>query len=96
LEEVTNVAELMSALAVFQTRIAEIVAGVDGDEASSENERRIRENVSARDIVSASFLWNLIDDSQTANWQPINNTQGGGWVTINAASNAGWQVINTN
>ena len=34
------------------------------------------------DSTSSLFLWNLIDDTQTANWQNISNTQSPGWTDI--------------
>jgi hypothetical protein len=47
------------------------------------------------DATLAAYLWNLINDSQTANWQNINDAQTPGWQTINDAQTTSWTVIKT-
>ena len=47
------------------------------------------------DTMGGAYLWNPIDDSQTANWQNINNTQTPGWTSINDTQNPGWTDIFT-
>jgi hypothetical protein len=47
------------------------------------------------DTILGAFLWNIINDSQTANWQNINDAQTPGWQTINDAQSTNWNVIKT-
>lgn len=47
------------------------------------------------DTMGGAYLWNPIDDSQTANWQNINNTQTPGWTSINDTQTPGWTDIFT-
>ena len=56
------------------------------------------------DIATARYLWELIDDSQTANWVDvssaqsaawslIDDSQGGTWVLVNNAQTTDWSVV---
>jgi hypothetical protein len=62
---------------------------------AAQNERRISEGVTITDSWFAQYLWNLINDAQTANWAPINDDVTGGWTIINTTDNTSWRVINT-
>jgi hypothetical protein len=50
--------------------------------------------ISTQDFIGR-FLWELIDDTQTANWQNIANTQNPGWVLVSSAQGAVWQLLST-
>jgi len=43
----------------------------------------INETVYALDSVTGRYLWEPIDDTQTANWAPITTTQDAIWTPIN-------------
>jgi hypothetical protein len=56
------------------------------------------------DIATARYLWELIDDSQTANWVDIssvqsvawslvNNSQGGTWTLVNDSQTTSWNLV---
>jgi len=55
----------------------------------------IQEAVTASDSFFARFLWELIQDSQSANWGNIDNSESTTWATIGAAQTAGWSTIDT-
>jgi hypothetical protein len=55
----------------------------------------IQETVTASDSFYARFLWELINDSQSANWGNIDTAESTTWATINAAQTAGWATIDT-
>jgi hypothetical protein len=48
------------------------------------------------DLLLGRPLWEIIDDTQTANWQNINNVQSSGWTQISDTQSAGWTQIDTN
>jgi hypothetical protein len=48
------------------------------------------------DLVVGRPLWEIINDTQTANWQNINNVQSSGWTQIGDTQDAGWAQIDTN
>jgi hypothetical protein len=48
------------------------------------------------DLIVGRPLWEIIDDTQTANWQNINNVQSSGWTQIDDTQSAGWTQIDTN
>jgi hypothetical protein len=45
------------------------------------------------DTAGAAYLWNPIDDSQTANWQNVNNTQPTVWVGVDDDQTPGWTPV---
>jgi hypothetical protein len=55
----------------------------------------IQETITASDSFFARFLWELINDSQTAGWANIDTAESTTWATINAAQTAGWTTIDT-
>jgi hypothetical protein len=57
-------------------------------------EGTIQENGTVTDSFQAVFLWNVINDAQTANWQLVNDSQSTSWQTVNDSQTANWQVIN--
>jgi len=50
-------------------------------------------SLTASDIFTAGYLWNPIDDSQTANWQNINNTQTPVWGNVDDEQNPDWNPV---
>lgn len=53
----------------------------------------LSESATATDVFFGGYLWNPIDDTQTANWQNINNTQTVTWTAISNTQSPGWQDI---
>ena len=53
------------------------------------------EGATAADFLVATYLWNPIDDTQTANWQNVNSTQTPGWTQVNDEQTPVWVVIPT-
>ena len=47
------------------------------------------------DTIISRFLWNPVDDSQTANWQNIGTVQTPTWADVNATQTPGWNPIQT-
>lgn len=56
----------------------------------------VDESATASDILLARYLWELIDDTQTANWNTLPTAQSPVWTTIDNTDTASWQVIQTN
>jgi hypothetical protein len=54
----------------------------------------ISESLVLADTLNARLLWELIDDSETANWQNINSAQTPTWTLIGSNQTPGWQDIN--
>jgi hypothetical protein len=44
---------------------------------------------------SLRLLWELIDDSQTANWQNISDAQSAAWAVIDNAQTSSWSNVST-
>ena len=49
--------------------------------------------VTITDNVIGAYLWNPIDDNQTANWQNVTDTQSPGWTPMTNVQAANWQNI---
>jgi hypothetical protein len=86
---------MISALAQFMVTITENTTALDVDGAESDNDVFSTESARASDVVSCRYLWELINDSQTADWVEINNPQSPGWGTLSTTDNTSWQLINT-
>jgi hypothetical protein len=46
------------------------------------------------DIATARFLWELIDDSQTANWVDISSMQSVAWSLVDDSQGGTWTLVN--
>jgi hypothetical protein len=86
----------MAAKVTFSGVIAESATGSDVDAALALFRASIVELATISDLVVGRPLWEIIDDTQTANWQNINNVQSSGWTQINDVQSAGWTTIDTN
>jgi hypothetical protein len=95
IEESVTTQDLFSALAQFMVKITENTTAVDSDEAESDSDVFTRESARASDVVSCRYLWELIDDSQTADWVEINNPQSPSWAELSTTDNTSWTLINT-
>jgi hypothetical protein len=76
--------------------ISEAATISDVDSATAAFMASIVELVTITDLVFGRPLWEIIDDTQTANWQNINNVQSSGWTQVSDTQSAGWTQIDTN
>jgi hypothetical protein len=81
---------------IFVAALAEFVSGLDNfSPAGSVFNTSVAESVTALDLFSALYLWNLIDDAQNANWALLNASQTPGWSVVDDSQTPNWQNINT-
>ena len=83
------------AASTFNAPIVEAVSAVDAFLAAAVFIATVQGGATAADQVVCRFLWELIDDSQSAGWTTINDAQTPGWTTINDAQTNTWTVIGT-
>jgi len=76
--------------------ILEAAAGVDAVPVSAILNIAVVESATGVAVSDASFLWNPIDDTQTANWSPINDSQTTTWLSVNTVQTVTWVPVNTN
>jgi hypothetical protein len=57
--------------------------------------RAVSETATAQDALLRALVWNLINDSQTANWQNTDTAQPAAWGDIDDAHPPGWTPTNT-
>lgn len=55
----------------------------------------VLESGTAIDAVTARFLWELIDDSQTVSWQNVDSSESTSWGNVQTAQTAAWGTIDT-
>jgi hypothetical protein len=53
----------------------------------------VTDGAAAVDQITARFLWEIINDSQTANWGTIDTAQASAWTTISDTQTASWGTI---
>ena len=53
----------------------------------------IQAGATAADQIVGAFLWNIINDAQTANWGSANTAQAAGWTQINDTQTTNWIQI---
>lgn len=57
--------------------------------------RTVLETSTAQDALLRALLWNLINDSQTANWQNTDTAQPATWGNVADSYHPGWTPTNT-
>jgi hypothetical protein len=86
----------MSVQHTLETSVSEgAVASVEAVVAASIFYAYLVANATIADQLTSRYLWELIDDNQTANWQNISNGQTPAWATINTDETANWQQVVT-
>jgi len=55
----------------------------------------VAESVTASDTMAGAYLWNPVDDDQTANWQNLNDDQTPGWSDVDDSQTTTWANIPT-
>jgi hypothetical protein len=53
------------------------------------------ETMAITSTESGRNLWEVIDDTETANWQNISNPQTPGWAAVDNTESPGWTQIST-
>jgi len=76
--------------------ISESATVSDVDAAVAQFMASVVELATISDLVMGRPLWEIIDDTQTANWQNINNVQSAGWAQVSDTQDPGWTQIDTN
>jgi hypothetical protein len=93
-DETASVSDQASSRQTFAATLLEIASGVDSDlSASSVFNTSVLESITALDLFSALYLWNLIDDGQTPNWQNVSNAQSPTWTDVNDGQTPNWQNV---
>jgi hypothetical protein len=84
------------AASIFNVSLSELASGLDAvDAAGSIFNVSLSETGAITDVVVGGYLWNPVDDTQSANWQNVVTAQSPGWVQINDAQSPGWTEIQT-
>jgi hypothetical protein len=55
----------------------------------------LSESVTAIDAIISRYLWELIDDSQTANWGLVDDSAPTSWNVLDSSETADWTLIST-
>jgi hypothetical protein len=76
--------------------VNETATVTDVDAAVANFAASVVELATISELLIGRPLWEIIDDTQTANWQNINNVQSSGWAQIDNTQSAGWNQIDTN
>ena len=92
-EQVTG-SDSLNPSAIFVASLVE--GGVVDDQSSAAAQflATVIELAQASEAFVASLLWELINDSQTAEWQPISGTNPDAtWATVNGFQAGAWENI---
>ncbi len=93
LETATATDEAVVAPSTFNAPVVEFTTATDITSTTAVFQASLSESATATDVFFGGYLWNPIDDTQTANWQNINNTQTVTWTVISNTQSPGWQDI---
>ncbi len=93
LETATVTDEAVVAPSTFNAPVVEFTTVTDITSTTAVFQASLSESATATDVFFGGYLWNPIDDTQTANWQNINNTQTVTWTVISNTQSPGWQDI---
>jgi hypothetical protein len=93
LETATVTDEAVVAPSTFNAPVVEFTTATDITSTTAVFQASLSESATATDLFFGGYLWNPIDDTQTANWQNINNTQTVTWTVISNTQSPGWQDI---
>jgi hypothetical protein len=93
LETATVTDEAVVAPSTFNAPVVEFTTATDITSTTAVFQASLSESATATDVFFGGYLWNPIDDTQTANWQNINNTQTVTWTVISNTQSPGWQDI---
>ena len=94
-ETVTGSDSVLVAPSIFNAAVDETAQVLDTVLATAVFFATITEGALAADQIIARLLWEIINDSQTANWASINDAQTPGWSEINNSQSTTWQSVKT-
>jgi hypothetical protein len=75
--------------------IAELAAIADNPQAATAYNVSTSDTMVITDTNSGRNLWEVIDDTESANWQNISNPQTPGWGAVDTTESPGWTQIST-
>lgn len=78
---------------IYNPTVLAAASAADAPSASAVFNSSVLDLATATDIYNGAFLWNLIDDAETANWGDIGTQQVAGWATIGDTQTSGWGAI---
>jgi hypothetical protein len=93
LETTTATDVTLVAPSVYRARVAEAATALEALFPSGVFNVQFVDSATALDAVAGAYLWNPIDDNQTANWQNVNNSQSPTWTDINNSQTPGWTPV---
>jgi hypothetical protein len=89
--------EMLVAPSTFGATVVEMAEAADAFVALVAFVCTLSESADIADQITARLLWEIIDDSQTANWGTINDSQTTTWSNIDDSAPNTWGIIpNTN
>jgi len=89
-------AEQAAALVDFVSSVNESATAIASDFAAGQDfDVDITETATVSDQMAGSYLWNPVDDNQTANWQNVDDSQSGPWTPVNDNQSTTWTDIPT-
>ena len=77
------------AVSVSESAVAQDLDAIGGVDFAS----LVFESVVMADIMAGSYLWNPVDDDQTANWQLVDDSQSGIWSPVDDSQTSTWVDI---
>jgi hypothetical protein len=78
----------------FVSSVSETATALDLDSAAGiDFVSLVFESVLISDVMQAAYLWNPVDDDQTANWQNVDDSQGGAWTPVDDSQSGTWVDI---
>ena len=78
------------------TAILEAASGIEGITAGAILFIDVVESATGSAVFNAAFLWNPIDDAQSAGWVAVPNAQTPTWSAIDNAQTVTWVLVNNN
>lgn len=96
-EQLTALEQTRVAPSVFKATAAAAVSVFDVASAAGSvfNAALPVESAAAADSMIGAYLWNVINDAQTAGWQNVNSAETTSWGLVGDSSVANWQNVDS-
>jgi len=78
---------------IFTAAFTDSASGIDVNQPNFTYNITVPEGVNAQDLIYARYLWELIDNTETADWGVINDTQTASWSQIDDTQALNWQNV---
>jgi len=95
IETVTATDEYTPAGSTYNVSLSGDVSAQDVYIGGGSNSVDVLEVVYANGTFTSRFLWEVIDDTQTANWGNISTIQNANWGAVDTVQTSNWTPINT-